>query len=105
MLEGKEVKPFSDGNSQSPDQLHYVAHLRNEANIRVTSPESGTRVKFFIRVVYKIPLFPRLLTRILKVIGMYERRIIQILSPQMIKQRLYFFMLESLWYCTCGCLF
>lgn len=85
LSEQKEVKPLSDGNSQSPDQLHYVAHLRNEANIRETSPESRTRVKFCRRVSYKIPLFPRLLTRIFKVLGMYERCIIQILSPQMIK--------------------
>ena len=42
-----------------PNRGHYVAQLRNSFNIRETTPESRTRVKFCVTVFYKIPVFLR----------------------------------------------
>ena len=55
-----------------------MAQLRNETYIRETAPESRTRVKFCVRVSYKIPIFRGLLSRIFKVLGMYESVIVMI---------------------------
>ena len=53
-----------------------MAQLRNGTYIRETTPESGTRVKFCVRVSYKILIFRGLLSRIFKVLGMYESVIV-----------------------------
>ena len=53
-----------------------MAQLRNGTYIRETTPESRTRVKFCVRVSYKILIFRGLLSRIFKVLGMYESVIV-----------------------------